>query len=271
MKTKISKSLTLVIALALLLLPCAAIADRAPRFIDEVGLLTPEETELLTRRLDSNSEYYQFDIVVAVVQSLDHREARLFAVDFFEENGFGFGDDLDGIILLLAMDERDYGIATLGYGLYVFTDAGQEYFEELFLPRLRNNEYYDAFMDYAYAVEDFLKMANAGTPYGSGNIPLTPEERTEYYVTAAIISIVLALLIAIIVTSRWKAQLKSVRKQDLAHAYIRDDSMVLAKEKDIFLYRRVHRERRAEQQKSGSGGSFTSSSGRSSSGRSGKF
>lgn len=165
MKAKIMKSLVLVIIVVLLLLPTVAMVESLPRFIDEVGLLTQAEAATLTAKLDEISERHQFDTVVAVVPALDHREARLFAVDFFEENGFGFGDDLDGIILLLAMDERDFGLATLGYGLYAFTDVGQDYLVDQFLPHLRNDAYFEAFMAYADTVEDLLTAAEAGIPY----------------------------------------------------------------------------------------------------------
>jgi len=281
MKSKIKKIIlaaAMTILASALTLPCAAVValaegDLAPRFIDDEGLLTQEQAEELTYRLNEISERHQFDTVVAVVPALDGREARLYAADFFEQNGFGYGEDLDGAILLLATEDRDFGFASLGYGLTAFTPAGQEYLGKLFLPYLREDMYYEAFMAYADAVDDFLTKAEAGAPYDQENIPLTASERSEYRLFAVVASLVLALAIALIVTLIWKMQLKSVVKQDHAQAYVREGSMVLASKNDIFLHRQVRRQQRVEKDKSGSGkgGSFKTSSGRSATGRSGKY
>ena len=276
----------LVVLLIVSGLPSAALAagndlarvsagERLPRFVDDKGLLTPAQAKELTARLDEISERHKFDTVVAVVHSLNSgavkgRKARLYAIDFYEQNGFGFGKDLDGIILLLATEDRDFGFATTGYGLKAFTDAGQEYLEKLFLPRLKENQYFEAFMAYADAADDFLTRAKAGKPYAEGNIPLTAEERARLRSWSIYGSLVLALIIAFFVTFAWKRQLKTVRKEDFAHAYVRDGSLALTKQQDFFLYRNVSKTARPKSNSSG-GGSFKSSSGRSSSGRSGKY
>ena len=250
------------------------LGERLPRFVDDEELLTEEQAKTLIQKLDTVSEHYQFDTVVAVVPKLDEREARVYAIDFFEQNGFGFGEELDGIILILATQDRDFGFAVYGYGLEVFTDSGQEYLEELFLPHLKENRYYEAFMAYADGVDDFLKKAGEGEPYDKGSIPITVEEKSEQGSFGIIFSLVVAFLIALIVTSMWKAQLTSVRKENYARAYIRDGSKILNRQDDIFLNRQITKTKRAESSSSGGGGSsgsFSSSSGRSSSGRSGKY
>jgi len=277
MKNRNIAAIALVVLFAALLTPgVAAAASGGPaRFLDEVGLLTPEQTEAVTAKLDQISLNHRFDVVIAVVWALDHREARLFAVDFFEQNGFGFGDDLSGAILLLATRDRDFGFASLGFGLKAFTPAGQEYLDKLFLPYLKEDLYYEAFMAYAEAVDGFLTKAEAGEPYDKGNIPLTASERETYRLAALAVSLGLALVIAFCVTFGWRRQLVSVRREELAHGYIREGSMVLTAQKDIFLYRQVHKVRRPETDKSsssgGSGGSFTSSSGNTATGHSGKY
>ncbi|MDR3051514.1 MAG: TPM domain-containing protein [Oscillospiraceae bacterium] len=274
---KMKRNLAILVAVAFLTslwlpLSIAAVAGTAPRFIDRQGLLSAEQAAALTARLDEISQRHHFDTVVAVVPALDHREAHLFAADFFEQNGFGYGQDLDGAILLLATENRDFGFAALGSGIYAFSPAGQAYLDRLFLPDLKANRYFEAFMAYADGVDDFLAKAEAGQPYIAGNIPLTAAQRASYRLYAIIISLVLALAAALIVTGVWRGKLRSVRRDNLAHAYIRENSMVLTGQHDIFLYRQVHRVRRAEQNHSSSGGdSFTSSSGHSATGHSGKY
>ena len=72
-----------------------------------------------------------------------------YADDFYDYNGYGYGDSRDGILLLISMEERDWRISTCGYGITVFTDAGQEYISDKFLPYLSDGDYSEAFTKYA--------------------------------------------------------------------------------------------------------------------------
>jgi len=139
---------------------------------------------------------------------------------------------------------------------------------------LKNNNFYGAFMTFADAADDFLTRAEAGSPYNTGNIPrFTPAERRSARMWTIIGSVVFGIVIALIVTGIWTAQLKSVRKQHYAQSYIRQGSMILRVQRDVFLHKHVVKTRR-EKESSGSGGgsgSFKSSSGGNYSGRSGKF
>ena len=276
---KAAKRICVIIVLGALLIalvpPFAVLAAddarRSPRYTDEVGLLTESQVSKLTAKLDDISEKHQFDVVITVTNSTGDKHSRLYAADFYEEHGFGFGEDLDGIILMLAMEYRDFAFVTTGYGLYAFTNAGQDYMEKLFLPHLKNDEFFEAFMAFADAADDFLTKAKAGERYEKGNIPLTTQERRYARIWAAAISLVIAAAVPAIVVGVWTSQLKSVRKQDFAGAYIRGGSMRLNLQRDIFLHRSVSRTARSQNSGGGGSGSFKSSSGRSFSGRSGRF
>ncbi|NLN66451.1 MAG: hypothetical protein GX144_13820 [Clostridiaceae bacterium] len=246
--------------------------ERLPRFIDDVGILSSTQAEALTEKLDSVSLQHQFDTVIAVVSSLDGWDAYDYASDFFEQNGFGLGDDYSGAILLLAIESRDFAFVTFESGVDAFTPAGQEYLDKLFLPHLKKDNYYKAFMAFGDAVDDFMARAASGRPYDVGNIPKTPEENIKYRLIGAIGALVLALIIAWSVTFSWKRQLVSVRQANYASEYIRQNSMALNISRDIFLHRQVRKIRRSTES-SGSSGvrKSISSSGRRTSGHSGKF
>lgn len=144
-----------------------------------------------------------------------------------------------------------------------------EYLDKLLVPYLKSDQYYEAFIAYADAADDFLTKAAAGTSYDKGNIPTLASETMKYRLYDVAISLLFGLIIAFIVTSGWKRQHKSVRKKELAHAYIREGSMVLTGQRDIFLHRQVQKVKRADS--SSSSNMFTNSSGRGSSGHSGKY
>jgi uncharacterized protein len=272
MTRKIKAFAILLILLTVGLLPLSAYAafEAPPRFIDETGLLSEAQSSALTEKLDEISVRHRFDTVVAVVHTLGGQEARRFAIYFFDEHGFGYGGELDGAILLLAVRDRDFGFAGYGFAREAFTTAGQAYLEELFVPFLREDRYFDAFMAYADAVDDFVSKAKAGAPYDEGNIPMSAGELRTARLIAAAVTIMLPLLIALIVLGGWKRQLISVRKENYARAYVREGSMALTVRRDDFLHRHVDKTRRAEKS-GGSGGEFRGSSGRGSTGSSGRY
>ena len=223
--------------------------EHPPRFIDYVGVLTPEEAAAVTEKLDEVSESRQFDTVIVIVPALDGRSARLYAADFYEEYGYGYGTGNDGIILLQAVEARDYGFATTGKGLSVFTESAQDTLEDAFVPYLRNDDYFRAYMAFAEGVDKAFAMQKTGF---------------------VILSLVIGLIVALIVTGVMRSQLKSVKPQKFANLYIRQGSMAVTDMRDYFLYKHTTRTMRSSSS-SGGGSGFSSSSGSSFSGRSGKY
>ena len=282
MKLSISaiKLITLIMLTAIIItltMPLTALANESgnssPRLIDEENLLTDAQATELTRLLDEVSTRQNFDVVVAITNTMSRANPELYAADFYEDHGFGFGENLDGIILMIALEpERTFAIATTGYGEYAFTHAGMIFLEDLFLPYLRNDRFLEAFTAYANGVDDFVTRARAGERFETANIPLTPHQRTNARIGAAVVSVVIALIAAGSIVAMWTRQLKSVKKRNLACDYVRKGSFALTMQRDIFLFRNIRRVARQQNNNSGrGGGSFGSSSGRSFSGRSGRF
>lgn len=272
MKKKTLRLTLLFLILFTMFMPSMAFAseDNAQRVFDDVGLLTSEQAAALDAKLGKISVDHDFDVVVAVVDSLDGWTAHKYAAEVFEYFDFGRGSEKSGAILLISMEDRDFGFATTGgYGEYVFSyPDGQYYLDTFYLPYLKNNKYNEAFNAFADAADDFLTQAEAGKPYSAGSIPKSSEEKRQIYAICIIVSLVIGLIVALVL----KAQLKSVRKDAYARAYIREGSMNLRKQHDKFLYSSVSKtERNNNSSGGGGGGSFSSSSGGSFSGHSGKF
>ena len=271
MKKKTLRLTLLFLILFSLFMPTVAFAsdDNAQRVFDDVGLLTSAQVDALNAKLGEISVRHDFDVVVAVVDSLEGWEAHRFAAEVFEYYDLGRGKEKSGAILLLSMEYRDYGFATTGgYGESVFTyPDGQEYLHSFYLQYLSNNQFNEAFNAFADAADDFLTQAEAGNPYGTGNIPVSPEQKRQTYAICIIVALIVGLIVALVL----KAQLRSVRKDAYARAYIRDGSFVLRAQNDRFLYSSVSKTPRNNSSSGGSGGSFSSSSGRSFSGSSGRF
>ena len=102
-------------------------------------------------------------------------------------------------------------------------------------------------------VRNAQRPYEADMRYGTTGAPLTDEERLNYRLWAAGISLAIAFVVPAIVTSIWMNQLKSVREREMACDYIRNGSMVLNLQKDIFLYRNVRKVARAQNNSSRGG------------------
>jgi hypothetical protein len=78
------------------------------------------------------------------------------------------------------------------------------------------------------------------------------------------ISLVIGIIAGLIVAFILKGQLKSVRKQDSARVYVKQDSLQITYARDIFLYRNVtctKKQERVESTSSGSGSTARSKGG----------
>ncbi len=251
----------------------AEASGRGPRVVDRADLLGDYEEEDLSAELDEISVRQQADLVVVTVDSLEGASAADYADDFYDNNGYGFGEERDGILFLISMEERDWYLSTSGYGITAFTDAGLEYLSEKFLPSLSDGDYAEAFHIFAEQCDDYLTQARAGTPYDADHIPTEPFS----HVGALLIAVAVGFVTALIATGTMRLQLHSVGSEAGADGYMKKSGLRLTREHELFLYRSVTRTERPKPQKSstpGSAGSsrtHTSSSGRTHGGRGGKF
>ena len=168
-------------ALVLLFFPVSPVfaAEDAPRLVDGADLLTDSEETALRDKLDEISERQQVDLVIVTTDSLEGKSPMEFADDFYDYNGYGFGDSYDGVLFLISMEERDWHISTTGFGITAITDAGREYISENFLEDLSDGEYGAAFTTFAELCDAFITQAREGQPYDVGNLQLVKQQRCE--------------------------------------------------------------------------------------------
>lgn len=250
--------------------PAFAASD-LPRLVDDADLLSDDEESALLGELDEISERQQLDVVIVTVDSLEGTPIVEYTDDFYEANGYGFGDERDGIIFLLSMEERDWAISTAGYGITAFTDAGQAYMTDTIVSDLSDGYYADAFTTFANMCDDYITQAKTGEPYDVDNLPEEPFS----VVGCLIVSFVIAFVISLIATGIMRMGLKSVSSQSAADDYVKQGSMKVTRKNDLFLYKNVTRreKQKDDDHSSHSGGSttHTSSSGMEHGGSSGKF
>ena len=260
---KIISVLAILLLCALLLLPAyaedgsttsAIPANRQkPLLVDDAGLLTEAEATALLKKLTDYTEDVQCDIAIVTVPALNGVTARDYADDYYDYNGYGYGEDDDGILFLLASTERDWWITTYGYG-----------------KKFTENELQAAVTDQSSALSggDYNAAFN-GIADNLHQLVYTerhPRVETKWIFIDLAIGFVLAFIIMKIRTSN----LKTVRSQVNADQYVVPGSLALSQSYDHFLYRNVSRTEKPVNT-GGGNGSHTSSSGRSHGGTGGSF
>ena len=228
---------------------------------DISDLLTFEEwEELETRAADISSRQHCGVYFALVDDYTDYGDGGVYEVTYqlYHGSELGFGTDRDGIIVLLSMEERDYGMFVYGgYAEYAFDEFGQEELEERFLGDFGDNDWYGGVSNYLSGCEEFLAKAEADDPV-----------RPSYWPRIAMMT-ALSCLAAGIVCYILLRGMKTVRPGAKADAYVAAGGLQLTEQRDQFIHTTVTR---TALQKQGSGGGSTrSESGGGGSGRSGKF
>lgn len=213
---------------------------------DEAGLLSQQEQAHLSRKLEELSHAHETQLVVATRSSLGGRDIDSAVEEVYDSMGFGYGETREGVLLLVCMDSREYRILSNGHAGVAIGPKQIDALCDRLGKDLPHGRYGAAFDGFADQCAQFLTAYEKGAPF--------PVVRN------LAISLGIGLAVGGITAFVLKGQLKSVRGQSTAHAYVKQGSMHLSRKSDRFLYRNVTRTQRpkveesASSDSSGSGG-----------------
>ncbi len=286
MKRIIATALTMITLVFLMTGVCFAETESLGRLYDEYGVLSADEYNTVLEALNVVSDRFQVDTSIAVVNSIaadGYDDIVAYADDLFDAYGYGTGENKDGILFVVAMEERKWALSTHGLAIQYVTDKGNEYLQEQFLSYLSNGDYESAFLAYAEGCDDLYAERTGQRPSDyfshsdfeddNSSEPLSIGLRLRLMARYIPIALLVGFLLSMIPMGIMKAKLRTVQQKSGAADYVDRDSLRITNVRDIFLYRTVSQTRRAQEVEDHGGPSttHTSSSGETHGGSSGSF
>jgi uncharacterized protein len=124
-------------------IPPKPAAGQQTSVYDYIGLLDAVEKSSLEQKLIRYSDSTSTQIVIAIISSTEGENIQYLGAQWGQAWGIGQEKEDNGILVLLARDDRRIAINT-GYGLEEFlTDAlSKRIIETVILPEFRNGDYY---------------------------------------------------------------------------------------------------------------------------------
>ncbi len=155
---------------------------------DDAMLFSQNEIVTLEDEANVLSNAYNMDIVIVTTNDAMGKTSREYADDFFDNNGFGLGENNDGILFLIDMDNREAYISTSGIGIKYLTDERIErVLDSVFDSGLADGDYYGATLGFFRDAERYLY---AGIPTNQHNYPDKPREKNKLTFFDIIISFI---------------------------------------------------------------------------------
>ena len=214
---------------------------------DDADLLSDEEELALTEKLSGISGTYNAQIVVCTIDSLDGGDIDGFLEYIYDYMEFGYGENRDGVLLLVCMDPREYRILSNGFAGVAIDSGDIDSIGDAIVSDLSDGDYAAAFDEFAEQCDYYLDGHINGFPFNFG----------KNLLICLIIGIVAGVVVAFVL----KGQLKTVRKQNQANVYVKPGSMQVTVRNDFFLYREVSKSRKESSSSSGSGSSRSTGGG----------
>ena len=196
---------------------------------DQEGLLDTQDREFLEAMYQSYAEEYGFTPILYTVLSFQGRSAEETAAWYYDSQGY----PADGILYLVSLTEGEWYILTNGQCYHRIPNTQTQQIGDILVEYLRDGDYYEAFARFPELAEEAYRENPSGDRSGL-------EQPKKYGKTIAICMAV-GLAIGAIAAGIMAARMKSVKPQQDADDYMRQGSMQLRNNRDIFLYSNVSR------------------------------
>lgn len=221
--------------------------DSASRVVDDADIFTDAEEAALAEQISVLTSQYDKDLVIYTDTSSYGMDVSTLAADFYQFNGYGFGDDYDGSVIFICMEEgnRQWYSAFFGSARDFITSNNLNETDDAIEPYMRSGDYYSAMTEYISCLDIIY-----GNKISSGNLIMI-------IVIAAIAGVLIAALVVFIMYKT----MKKVRIATEANRYVVPGSFRIRFARDYYLFSTFTRVRRDQNNGGGGGGGRSGFSG----------
>ncbi|MGI6325573.1 MAG: TPM domain-containing protein [Saccharofermentanales bacterium] len=156
-RTPIALTLMPVIVAALMLLAVSTVRAEKRLVVDQADVLTWEQEQELEAAAAAIGSAYEIDCVIVTTNDTEGKSSMEYADDFFDYNGYGVGENNDGVLLLLDFQNRMFWISTTGKAIDVLTDQRIEKILDAVEPGMVDGDYYSAAQAFLNKTDSFFK------------------------------------------------------------------------------------------------------------------
>lgn len=193
------KKILSLIAAAVLLLSCFSFAFASEqRVFDDANLMSADQIAILEECIAQLREELDVDIAIHTADNGVY-DTGDYADTYYENMGFGHGDNRKGVLYFLDMQNRTTYISTAADMIDIIDDSREEEIFDAQLGYLGNGQYFEAFLATLELTEEFVKSGAQEGQYAyseaTGEV-LNPEDYgSEYYRDLAISALLGSLMI----------------------------------------------------------------------------
>lgn len=173
----IKKPLCLIMSLFLCLSTlCIPLLSAEIHVYDHANLFSLDEVEKLETASSQLAEDYQMDIGIVTTDDAEGQSSQDYADTFYDNNGFGYGSQKDGLLFLIDMDNREIYISTSGSGIKYFTDLRVSKMLDSAYNYISNGDYYGTAKDFLSQTQKYLKAGIPNNQYTTNRPYSDPRE-----------------------------------------------------------------------------------------------
>lgn len=169
----------LLLTVGLSLQAFCAVPPKSSQYVNDfAGILDPAAVSELTQAIVRVEQKTSAEIAVVTVPSLDGRSVEDYAEELFQSWGIGKKDKDNGVLVLVAPNERKIRIE-VGYGLEpILPDglAGQIIREE-FIPAFKQNAYKEGILSGTARVLEIIEKNEPAVASQSGEAPMDTKSK----------------------------------------------------------------------------------------------
>ncbi|MDD3303012.1 MAG: TPM domain-containing protein [Candidatus Gracilibacteria bacterium] len=146
--------------------------------VDKVGVLNDTEKQNIESKIQEIRDKYTTEILLVIIPTTDNEDISQVATEIGQEIGVGKKDKDNGLVVLIAIDDRSWNIAT-GYGVEgVLPDILTKKIGEKNFVLFKDKRYFDGIMGSLY---DFEK-AFSGDPSIISDLQDSPDETPTLWI-----------------------------------------------------------------------------------------